>query len=228
MAGGSLTSSTWGKRMSFDGWPAEALEFYEGLEADNSKSYWTANKALYDQAVHAPMAALLTELEEEFGEGKIFRPYRDLRFSADKTPYKTHVGATLAEGGYLQLSAQGLAAASGMYQMARDQLGRYRDAVADDKPGGKLVAIVAKAQRGGIDVHGSQSLKTAPRGYLKDHPRIELLKHKGLYAWRQWPVDPWLGTAEARKHVTTFLLGARPLQDWLDTYVGESTLPRDR
>lgn len=214
--------------MSFDGWPAEALEFYEGLEADNSKSYWTANKALYDQAVHAPMAALLTELEEEFGEGKIFRPYRDLRFSADKTPYKTHVGATLAEGGYLQLSAQGLAAASGMYQMARDQLGRYRDAVADDKPGGKLVAIVAKAQRGGIDVHGSQSLKTAPRGYLKDHPRIELLKHKGLYAWRQWPVDPWLGTAEARKHVTTFLLGARPLQDWLDTYVGESTLPRDR
>jgi uncharacterized protein (TIGR02453 family) len=214
--------------MTFDGWPAEALEFYEGLEADNSKSYWTAHKPVYDQVVHAPMTALLAELEAEFGEGKIFRPYRDLRFSPDKTPYKTHIGATLAGGGYLQLSAQGLAAATGMYHMARDQIERYRRAVADDLPGEKLVAVIAKANRAGIDVHGSASLKTAPRGYPKDHPRAGLLKHKGLYAWRQWPVDPWLGTAEARKHVTTFLRAARPLSDWLDTHVGESTLPPDR
>ena len=92
----------------------------------------------------------------------------------------------------------------------------------------KLLAIIAKAKRNGIDVHGSASLKTAPRGYAKDHPRIDLLRHKGLYAWRQWPVDPWLGTAEARKHITTFLHAARPVSDWLDAHVGESTLPQDR
>ena len=62
--------------MTFSGWPAEALEFYEGLMADNSRTYWTVHKALYDEAVHAPMTALLTELEAEFGEGRIFRPYR--------------------------------------------------------------------------------------------------------------------------------------------------------
>jgi uncharacterized protein (TIGR02453 family) len=214
--------------MVFEGWPAEALEFYDGLVADNSRSYWTANKGAYDRDVHAPMAALLTELEAEFGEGKIFRPYRDLRFSMDKTPYKTHIGAILAEGGYIQLSAEGLAAASGMYHMARDQLERYRAAVADDQPGARLLTVIATARRKGIDVRGHDSLKTAPRGYPKDHPRIDLLKHKGLVAWRHWPVDPWLGTAEARKHVTTFLRDARPLSEWLDQHVGESRLPSDR
>src|SRR5579863_8431980 len=111
--------------MKFTGWPAEALEFYEGLAADNSKSYWTAHKATYDQAVYAPMAALLAELESEFGAGRILRPYRDLRFSADKTPYKTAIAASLAGGGYIQLSARGLGVGSGMYHMAADQVERY-------------------------------------------------------------------------------------------------------
>src|ERR1051325_11884594 len=79
------------QHMAFRGWPAEALEFYEGLEADNSKTYWTAHKTVYDEKVHAPMLALLAELEPEFGAGKIFRPYRDVRFSADKSPYKTAI-----------------------------------------------------------------------------------------------------------------------------------------
>ena len=119
--------------MSFDGWPAEALDFYEGLEADNSKAYWTAHKAVYDEMVLGPMRELLEELAPEFGEPKIFRPYRDLRFSQDKTPYKTHLGAMIGDG-YIQLSVHGLAAGSGMYQMAPDQLDRYRRAVAGDPP----------------------------------------------------------------------------------------------
>ena len=104
--------------MAFRGWPSEALEFYEGLSADNSKTYWTEHKAVYETQAHAPMADLLAELEPEFGPGKIFRPYRDVRFSADKSPYKTHLGAWLEAGGYLQLSADGLAAGCGMYEMA--------------------------------------------------------------------------------------------------------------
>jgi uncharacterized protein (DUF2461 family) len=79
--------------MAFRGWRAEALEFFEGLEADNSKTYWQRNKGVYEQLVRAPMEELLAELAPEWGEGRIFRPYRDIRFSADKTPYKTHIGA---------------------------------------------------------------------------------------------------------------------------------------
>src|SRR5260370_41374234 len=99
--------------MSFTGWPEEALDFYEGLEADNTKTYWTANKAVYEDAVLGPMTALLDELGPEFGDTKIFRPYRDVRFSKDKSPYKTAIGATIGDG-YVQLSAEGLAAGNGM------------------------------------------------------------------------------------------------------------------
>src|ERR1700746_2806662 len=119
--------------MAFRGWPVEAVEFYEGLEADNSRTYWQEHKALYERAVKGPMEELLAELAGQFGEGKIFRPYRDVRFSADKAPYKTHMAATLSSGGYVQLSSAGLGAGSGMYMMAPDQLDAYRRAVADDR-----------------------------------------------------------------------------------------------
>jgi uncharacterized protein (TIGR02453 family) len=208
--------------MTFHGWPAEALEFYEGLEADNSKTYWTTHKALYDEAVHGPTAELLEELADEFGPGKIFRPNRDLRFSADKSPYKTHIGALLEQGGYIQLSANGLAAGLGMYHLAADQLDRYRRAVAEDVTGRELERVLAGLAKKQLDVRGVDSLKSAPRGYPKDHPRIELLRHKGLIAWQEWPVEPWLGTAEAKKRITAFLRGAAPLQDWLGTRVGPS------
>jgi len=79
--------------MSFSGWPEEALDFYDGLAADNSKTYWTAHRQIYEAAVLRPMTELVEELAPEFGEAKIFRPYRDIRFSKDKTPYKTHIGA---------------------------------------------------------------------------------------------------------------------------------------
>src|SRR5437588_4547668 len=128
--------------MAFEGWPAAAVEFYDGLLADNSKSYWVAHKATYDDCVLRPMQELLAELEPEFGAGKIFRPYRDVRFSADKSPYKTAIGATLAGGGYVQLSADGLAAGSGMYDLRGESLERFRQAVADDKSGAQVQAIV--------------------------------------------------------------------------------------
>ena len=96
--------------MAFSGWPEEALDFYDGLAADNSKSYWTQHKATYEQKILAPMTELTEELAAEFGEPKIFRPYRDVRFSADKSPYKTHIGVVIGGTGYVQLSAEGLGA----------------------------------------------------------------------------------------------------------------------
>ncbi|MGH3658713.1 MAG: DUF2461 domain-containing protein, partial [Micromonosporaceae bacterium] len=136
--------------MSFSGWPEEAHEFYVGLQADNSRTYWQRHKAVYENAVRAPMAELLAELGSEFGEGKIFRPYRDVRFSRDKSPYKTAIGATLADGGYVQFSTEGLSAGSGMYHLAPDQLERFRTAVADDSTGGELARLVADARARGI------------------------------------------------------------------------------
>ena len=205
--------------MAFAGWPAEALEFYEGLEADNSRSYWLAHREMYDTQVRGPMDELLAELAPEFGEGRVFRPYRDVRFSKDKSPYKTVIGARLGDG-YVQLSARGLAAGSGMYQMAPDQLERYRRAVADDVPGGQLQRLVDGLRKEGIEVHGRDVLKTAPRGFPADHERIELLRCKGLIAWQEWPAAAWLGTPQARQRIARFLTTAQPLAHWLADHVG--------
>jgi uncharacterized protein (TIGR02453 family) len=210
--------------MAFRGWRAESLEFFEGLEADNSKSYWQRNKAVYETLVRAPMEELLAELAPEWGEGRIFRPYRDIRFSSDKSPYKTNIAAMIGDG-YVQLTAEGLGAGSGMWEMAADQLERYRQAVDEDRSGGKLTRLVAKARADGLEVTGHEILKTAPKGYPKDHPRIELLRCKGLITWREWPAGAWLGTRRAKDRVAEFLRLSRPLNDWLRTNVGPSALP---
>ncbi len=209
--------------MAFSGWPEEALDFYDGLAADNTKTYWTKHKRVYEEKVLGPMAELVEELAPDFGETKIFRPYRDVRFSKDKSPYKIHIGATVGTG-YVQLSAQGLAAGDGMYVMAPDQLDRYRQAVARDRTGAELERVIAAIGQAGIGVSGRDTLKTAPRGYPADHPRIGLLRHKGLIAWREWPAGPWLETAEARDRVAAFLRTTRPLSGWLATQVGPSEL----
>jgi uncharacterized protein (TIGR02453 family) len=170
------------------------------------------------------MEELLAELEPTWGDGKIFRPYRDVRFSRDKSPYKTAIGATIGEG-YVQVDARGLAVGSGKWEMASDQLGRYREAVADDRSGEELTRIVSAARAKGHDVHGHDVLKTAPKGYPKDHPRIELLRFKGLIAWREWPAGAWLGTSRAKERIVSFLEGSKPLVAWLRVNVGDSTLP---
>ena len=211
--------------MTFRGWPVEAIEFYEGLEADNSRTYWQDHKATYESAVLGPMQALLDELSAEFGEAKIYRPYRDVRFSADKSPYKTAMGASLSQGGYVQLSARGLGVGCGYYVMAPDQLKRYRDAVVNETTGSSLVSLVAQAEKTGLSVSAHETLKTAPRGYPKDHPRVDLLRRKGLITWKEWPVGAWLGTAQAKKRVVDALRAARPLMGWLDAEVGPTEMP---
>ena len=205
--------------MAFTGWPVEAVEFYEGLEADNSRTYWQAHKATYDECVKAPMEELLAELAGSFGEGRIFRPNRDTRFSKDKTPYKLNCAAILP-GGYVSFSADGLFAGCGLYRPEPPQLRRFREAVADDRSGPELEAILAALRRGGAEVSAGDVLRTAPRGFPKDHPRLELLRHKGIVARKEWPVGAWLGTRKAKDRVVTFLESARPLATWLDRHVG--------
>jgi len=206
--------------MGFSGWPTEAVEFFQGLQADNTKPYWNTHKAVYEASVREPMAELLDGLSGEFGPGRIARPYRDVRFRADKSPYKTEIYAILDRGGYVKFSADGLTAAVGYFMMTGAQLERYRRAVGDETAGAQLAAMVERLRADGLEVGGGQALKSAPRGYPGDHPRIELLRCKGLICWRDWPVAPWLHTAKAGDHVAGFLRTAAPLHRWLDQNVG--------
>src|SRR5215472_5222723 len=205
--------------MAFGGWPAEALEFYAGLEDDNSKEYWTSRKAVYQEHVLRPMEELLEALAPEFGEPKIFRPYRDIRFSNDKTPYKTHIGATIGSRCYVQLSADGLSAGAGRWHLEPDELTRYRAAVAGPD-GAELAALVAGLSAGGVDVQGHGTLKSAPRGYPADHPRIDLLRHKGLTTWQHWDPGPWLQAPAASERVISFFRTSAAFCSWLTSNVG--------
>jgi uncharacterized protein (TIGR02453 family) len=213
--------------MTFQGWPVEAIEFFERLEDDNTKAFWTEQKHVYEQCVKAPMVALLAELEDKWGEGKVFRPYRDVRFSKDKTPYKTNIAATMTRGGYVSLSADGFSTGTGYYMMAKDQLAKFRAAI-DDKTGRQLERTVTKLADAGIEVTAHDTLKTAPRGYSVDHPRIALLRMKGCIAWRQWDIGPWLDTSQPKDRVVALLDAAKPLVKWLDTNVGPTELENER
>jgi len=204
--------------MAFTGWPVEAVEFYEGLAADNTKAYWQDHKGTYERCVKEPMEDLLTELADDFGPGRVFRPYRDVRFSQDKTPYKLNCAAEL-QGGYLALSADGLFVGSGLYMPGPDQLQRFRIAVDGEKSGAELESIVAILRHDGYDIGASEILKTAPKGYPKDHPRIELLNHKGILMSKSFPVEAWLGTKKAKDRVIAVLEAARPLNAWLERHV---------
>ena len=211
----------------FRGWPADALAFYAELAADNSKVWWHANKARYDTNVRGPMLALADEIRDEFGPLHIFRPHRDTRFAKDKTPYKNHAGGvTEGEGGasyYVQFGADGLYVGAGYYVFAPDQLARYRAAVAGDE-GTVFAAAVDAARAAGYAVDGD-ALKTGPRGYAKDHPRVELLRHKGIYAGRQFTPAKWLTTRAALDRITDAWRGCPTFLTWLDTRVGPSELP---
>jgi uncharacterized protein (TIGR02453 family) len=205
--------------MTFEGWPVEAVEFYEGLEADNTKTYWHAHKQVYERAVKEPMEELLAELEPEFGAGRVFRPNRDTRFSKDKAPYKLNCAAHLP-GGYLSFSADGLFVGSGLYMPDPAQLARFRAAVADDDSGPELERTVAALRKQAYEVSAHQVLKTAPKGFPKDHARIALLRYKGVVMSKSWPVGAWLGTRKAKERVVKCLEAAGPLNSWIATHVG--------
>jgi len=204
--------------MGFSGFPDEAFEFYEGLAADNSKTYWTARKQVYEQAIRMPLIALTAELEPEFGAAKIFRPYRDVRFSKDKSPYKTQQGAYTDQGFYVAVDADGLMVAGGLYGPSPDQLARFRVAVDAGSSGEALVKIVEQLRIDGFEIAGDR-LKTRPRGIAEDHPRLELLKHRSLYAHKGWPPEPWVHTSASVDRIREEWRALRPFQEWTAEHV---------
>ena len=224
---------------TFRGWPEDCQRFFIGLELDNSKKYFEANRRVYEEAVKGPMVALMASLEAKYGPGKVFRPNRDVRFSNDKSPYKTNIAATSGAptgrprrggppspragksgmGGYISLDARGLTVAAGRYELTPEQLAKYRKRVAANATGAPLAAIVDKLEKAGYKM-GGEALKRVPAGLPQDHPRARLLRHKLLYIYKDFGLQPWLGTAAARKHIVKVWTDAEPLNVWLKKNVG--------
>ena len=203
-----------------------ATHFFEDLEDQNTREFWLANKEVFDREVREPMAALLDSLPEEYQPFKVFRMNRDVRFSADKSPYKIMHGAAHGIPGavhYLHLDASGLMVACGNYMMQSEELERYRLAVADDASGEELTEILAALRRRRsleVGPGGPEPLKTVPRGYPRDHPRAELLRQKGLIAMRTRPASELQNGPRLRSFVLETFEMCSDITDWLGRYVG--------
>lgn len=211
----------------FSGFPDSALDFYDDLEVENTRSYWEKHKATYDASIRAPMTALCAALAPEFApdgqSAKVFRPYRDVRFARDKTPYKTHQGAFVAAGPatgwYVEISARGLRVGAGFYEASGARLAAIREAMSDERTGTRLEQLVAGYDRDGWDIGGEQ-LKTSPRGYSADHPRIGLLRRKQLFVGRAYGFEN-LDDPAVLDRVRDDWRALRPLVEWIAAYAVE-------
>jgi uncharacterized protein (TIGR02453 family) len=183
----------------FTGFDKNAMQFWHELASEMSKEWFVANKQRYETEWVAPMTALLGEVARRLapayrplalGVPKVMRIYRDVRFSNDKTPYKTHIGAVITvadkavgEGGnsamYVHLGIEEEFVGVGCYQFDAAKLASWRKAVAG-KPGGALQQLIARLRKAGYVVGGHDDYKKVPKGFEPDHPRAELLKMKGL------------------------------------------------
>jgi uncharacterized protein (TIGR02453 family) len=164
------------------------------------------------------MLALLEALAPEFGAGKAFRPYRDVRFARDKTPYKTHQGGFVPRcdgtGFYVEVNAAGVRVGAGSYHLEGPALHRYREAVDDDRLGGELAGVVARLEAAGFQI-GGDTLTTRPRGVAADHPRLDLMRHRGLTAGQAYGSAPQVHTAALADRVAADWRAMVPLVDWL-------------
>jgi uncharacterized protein (TIGR02453 family) len=220
----------------FTGFPAELFSFLEGLEADNSKRYWEANKATWKDVVQPTVEALMADLEDEFGPLRTFRPNRDVRFSEDKSPYKTWVGITTSDravggiGAFLRVEASGLRLARGAMAFAPDQVKQFRKALDNPAAARELDKIRQRLARQGLPVGpGKQPvLQRPPQGFSDDHPRAELLRWKGAVVIQEHERAAWMSKPGAIDRIRETWATAAPLQDWIDHHVGSSDTPARR
>ncbi|HEY6470573.1 MAG TPA: DUF2461 family protein [Candidatus Dormibacteraeota bacterium] len=223
-----------GSEDGFRGFSASAFEWFTGLEHDNSREYFKATRERYEVDVRGALTAMLHELSGTFGGTvHVFRQQNDMRF-APTSPYKTRTyggldfEAPVRPRLYADISARGLYAGTGYHRLASDQLGRYRDAVVDEKAGAVLATALLVTEQAGLELI-SDRLSSVPRGYPRDHPRSALLKCRSLLIGRLKIGEPGIDRDDALNHVAGTWRAASELTSWLDEHVGPSTLaPRDR
>lgn len=221
----------------FTGFADTTRSFFKALDEHQDRDWYNAHKAEFEAGWSGPMASLLTEVRGRLAgaykgvplrEPKVFRLQRDVRFSLDRTPYKTSVSGVLSVKGagtatdspaavYLQLGLENFGGA-GLYGMQGETLERYRAAVLDARSGAALAKITDALEAQGYSLGAMETLKTAPRGVDKDHPRIHLLKRKGLVA--MFPELPVATITEASfaDWVTERAVEAAPLVRWLEKH----------
>jgi uncharacterized protein (TIGR02453 family) len=209
--------------MLFSGLSPNAPAFFDELAENNSKAWWSANQDRYLEDVRGPFEALAAELEPEFGDVKIFRPYRDVRFSADKTPYKLQIGMVTRSptAHYLQLSGSGLLLGGGSYDVPPAALGRFREIVDSPRLAVELQSVLAEAAAAGFEPMSDGALRTAPRGYAVDHPRIELLRLTRLAIGRQDDLADWMWTPDAFDIISDGWRTVSTWCDWLASHLGD-------
>jgi uncharacterized protein (TIGR02453 family) len=222
---------------TFRGFGPGLYEFFEGLSAHNDRAWFAEHKAQYECEVRVPLEELFDDLEPEFGPARIFRIHRDVRFSRDKTPYKTSQAGLIDQGAgathYLQVGADGVMIGVGAPHFDRDQLSRYRRAVGSDE-GEELADVLAGLRRRRYDVGTlgtdgitpTGELKRVPTGFPSDHPRADLLRYKSLIAAVSFDRPAWLGSSTAVAEVAKRWRLMQPLADWLERAVGPAA-PRD-
>jgi uncharacterized protein (TIGR02453 family) len=213
--------------MAFNGFPREGFAWFDELEVNNNRDWFIAHRDTYDRAIRDPLEELLETFADEIGgRVKLFRQNRDIRFSRDKSPYKTNTYGVVHDrpsslaGLYMSLSSEGFFVGTGYYQLEPAQLARFRDGVVDDQAGPRLERAVAAVHKAGVETFG-EALKTAPRGYPKDHPRAALLRHKSLFAGRRLARKATgIGRQAAVNHARATWDACAPMNAWLDEYVG--------
>ena len=184
---------------SFTGFPTEALDFYDDLEMDNTKTFWTAHKNVYERVGEGSDDRPDDRPRTGVRRGQLFRPYRDVRFAKDKTPYKTHQGAYVADGPstgwYVQVSAPGVRVGFGFYDASSERLGRIRDAIVDDRTGARAREAARRASDG---VAGSSAARPSAHAarVRRRPPAHELLRHKSITLGKDYGFEPFIHTAE--------------------------------
>jgi uncharacterized protein (TIGR02453 family) len=222
----------------FNGFPQDAITFFEEITIFNAKEWFEENKVRFQESVQQPAQTFVAALGERLqslspglqystslnGGGSIMRIYRDVRFSKDKTPYKTNLGIAWWEGPgkkmeepgyYFHLDRNGAWIAGGMYIFPPATLAIYRKAVDYPQRGKALTEALAAAEKAGLRIDGSGAYSRVPTGYDKDHPRGELLKQKGIVA-----VSPGIGVPTITSSALVDLCfdyakAILPLHQWL-------------
>lgn len=221
---------------AFEGFADDQGKFFRALSKHNERDWFLAHKADFEDGWNAPMKQLLLEVRNaidkayahcDLDDPKVFRIFRDVRFSKDKSPYKTHIGGYIPcrRSGkksteapmalYFHVGATEKFGAAGHYMMEPESLARFRNAVADDKRGKELTRVLATLDKKGFVADSHERLKRVPKGFDAAHPRAEMLKRKGLTV--SFPPVPqgMLATPKLVKWLADGCKAAAPLVEWL-------------
>ncbi len=222
--------------MGFPGYSADAVAWLRALPENNHREWFAANKETYEREVKSPTVALVKSLNEALAaempeyfqdqpEKTIFRIYRDTRFSKDKTPFKTHVGAVFgrrgmadkASGFYFQISAAGVGIAGGSYLPPNDSLLAIRTKIAAEYDAFQELLKDKKLRKAMGEMLGD-ALSRPPKGFTADHPGIDLLKKKQFYFWKELPAE-LLTSRKLETEILTHFAVMRPVMLFLDDAV---------